>query len=202
MIRINLLPYRPARRLRRLYTTLTTWAGIFLFGLLLLWGIDWWWLEEIQALQTRKKHNEQAIAALNEQLGEVKEINERKALALTRLEMIQRLSREQELTIRLLDAVARAIPEQAWLTRLESQKNQLLLTGMATSNAVVADFMRQLSASPHFRSVELLKVAKVEKKGQSESKELLNSFLLELQFAPLKGAENASPAPPTVTSGK
>jgi type IV pilus assembly protein PilN len=202
MIRINLLPYRPARRLRRLYAILITWGGMFGLGLLLLWGIDWWWLEELQELQARKTHNEQTIAALNEQLGEIKEINERKALAMTRLEMIQRLSQEQGLTIRLLDSIARAIPEQAWLTRLESQKNQLLLSGMATSNAVVADFMRQLSASPHFRSVELLKVAKVEKKAHHESKELLNSFLLELQFAPLKGAERAASTSPTVTTGK
>ncbi|MBF0185620.1 MAG: PilN domain-containing protein [Magnetococcales bacterium] len=195
MIRINLLPYRPQQRLRRLHAILWRWGGLLLGSVLLAGGVDWWLQEERLALQQQQRQQEQTIAALNEQLGEIKEINERKALAVTRLAMIRRLSREQESTIRLLDAIARSIPEQAWLTRLERRQNRLLLSGMATSKSVVADFMRQLSQLPELKAVELVKVAQQEKKEPNNNKELLNSFAMELQFAA------AEPEPSLATAG-
>ncbi|MEO5363550.1 MAG: PilN domain-containing protein [Magnetococcus sp. DMHC-8] len=196
MIRINLLPYRSAQRVRKLNAILIAWAATFALGLLLVFGVDLLILDELDTLTTTQRNNDQTIQELNEQLGEIKDINDRKALALTRLEIINRLSNEQTITIHMLDELTRTIPEQVWLTRLETQKNVLLLTGLATSNAVVADFMRLLTTSPYFADIELSKVIQQEQKDQKEHKDKLKSFALNLKFAmPKPSTPAATPTP-------
>ncbi|MBF0400854.1 MAG: PilN domain-containing protein [Magnetococcales bacterium] len=188
MIRINLLPYRPAQRQRKLNTILTAWGVSALLSLLLLFGVDLFVLDTIQTLTNSKNNNSKTIQDLNEKLGEIKDINDRKALALTRLEIINRLSHEQSITIHVLDELTRAIPEQVWLTRMETQINQLMLNGLATSSAVVADFMRQLAASPYFSNVELSKIVQQE----VQHGEKIQSFTMELKFAMPKPVTAAS----------
>ncbi len=200
MIRINLLPYRLAQRHRNLNTILIAWATTFVIGLILLFGIDLLVLDTIETLTDTQKKQAQTIQELNEKLGEVKDINDRKALALTRLEIINRLSNEQTVPIHLLDELTKTIPEQVWLTKIETQKNVLTLNGLATSSAVVADFMRQLALSPFFADVELSKVAQQELKEQKEKekkdKDKIKSFALSLTFAmPKKSIPAATPSP-------
>ena len=192
MIRINLLPYRPAQRLRTLNRILLTWATTVVLGLLLLFGVDLLILDEIETLTSQKNRNDRIIGELNEKLGEIKEINDRKALALTRLDIINRLSNEQTVSIHVLDELTHTIPDQVWLTKLEIQKNLLTLTGLSSSSAVVADFMRQLSRSPYFANIELSKVAQQEQKEQKERKNAIQSFSLSLQFALPKPATPAA----------
>ncbi|MBF0462069.1 MAG: PilN domain-containing protein [Magnetococcales bacterium] len=201
MIRINLLPYRPAQRLRTLNRILLTWAATVVLGLLLLFGADLLILDEIQTLTSQKNRNDQTIAELNEKLGEIKEINDRKALALTRLDIINRLSNEQTISIHVLDELTHTIPDQVWLTRMEIQKNLLTLTGLSSSSAVVADFMRQLSRSPYFANIELSKVAQQEQKEQKERKNAIQSFSLSLQFA-LPKPSTPAPAPAPAANGQ
>ncbi|MEO5348334.1 MAG: PilN domain-containing protein [Magnetococcus sp. YQC-3] len=196
MIRINLLPYRPAQRQRRLNTILITWAAMFVVGLLLLFGVDLLILDEIQSLFTTQENNRKMIEALNEQLGEIKDINDRKALAQARLEKIRQLSNEQTITIHLLDELTRLIPEQVWLTKMETQKDLLILTGLSTSIAIVADFMRQLETSPYFANIVLSKVAHQEEKERKEQKSKIKSFSLSLKFAMPKPATPPSVPPP------
>ena len=63
---------------------------------------------------------------------------------------------------------------------------------MATSSAVVADFMRQLGGSPYFAHVELSKVAQQEQKEQRERQTAMQSFSLNLLFAMPKPAPTAA----------
>jgi type IV pilus assembly protein PilN len=196
MIRINLLPYRPAQRQRKLNTILITWAAMFVVGLLLLFGVDLLILDEIQTLFITQENNRKTIEALNEQLGEIKEINDRKALAQARLEKIRQLSNEQTITIHLLDELTRLIPEQVWLTKMETQKDLLILTGLSTSIALVADFMRQLETSPYFANIVLSKVAHQEEKERKEQKSKIKSFSLSLKFAMPKPATPSAASPP------
>ncbi|MEO5341509.1 MAG: PilN domain-containing protein [Magnetococcus sp. MYC-9] len=193
MIRINLLPYRAAQRLRTLHRILMVWAATVVVGALLLLGIDLLILDEIQSRTATRNSNRQTLQELDNKLGEIKDINDRKALALTRLEIINRLSIEQSTTIHMLDELSKAIPEQVWLSKLETQKNLLSLNGLATSNAVVADFMRLLALSPYFAEIELAKVA------QQEPKSTLQSFSLSLKFGIPK---QSTPTAPSAAGGQ
>lgn len=193
MIRINLLPYRPAQRQRLLKRILIAWGVSAFLSILLLIGVDQFLLNTIQSLTDTKAGHQQTIELLDKQLGEIKDINDRKELALTRLEIINRLSREQSITIHVLDELTKAIPEQVWLTRMETQKNLLLLKGLATSSAVVADFMRQLGGSAYFSHVELSKI--VQKEIQKGEK--IQEFAMELKFSMPETVTSAANAVPT-----
>ncbi|MBF0160813.1 MAG: PilN domain-containing protein [Magnetococcales bacterium] len=192
MIRINLLPYRPAQRLRALKRILFTWLGTVVAGCVLLFGVDQLILGEIQQQTATKASNSNMIAALDEQLGEVKEINDRKALAEARLKLIHQLSQEQSITIRVLAELTTTIPDQVWLTKIETKRNQMTLTGSATSSAVVADFMRKLAKSPYLSDIELSSIELSRSPASKTIQGKAHNFSLHLKFS--------TPKPSTATA--
>jgi Tfp pilus assembly protein PilN len=55
-----------------------------------------------------------------------------------------------------MDEVARSVPENLWLTKVEEQAGtRFAVEGVTFSNFIVARFMQQLDAAPHWSDVEL-----------------------------------------------
>ena len=179
MICINLLPYREAQRLRKLRLLFIAWSVTLVVGICLLFVVDFAFLEEIISLKNQQDSNKKIIQDLDEKLGEIKDLNKRKALVLARLERINRLSLERTIPVHIFDELTKTIPEHAWLTSFRSQADRLHLKGLAMSSAVVADFMRQLNGSPYFSDIELSMVLqKPDQKGGT-----IKSFSLDLVFS-------------------
>lgn len=210
MIQINLLPYRPAQRQRKLQTLLVIWGCTAFVGLLFLIAVDSTILDEIHLLQTVQNRHKQTIEGLDAKLGEIKDINTRRTLVLARLAVIHRLSNERTLPVHIFEELIQSIPDQAWLTNITSQQERLNVRGLAMSSAIVAEFMRQLGRSAYFSNVELSQVVQqIVKKGGK-----IQSFALNLHFAIPKtgdgdilstdvpGPLNSTVAPPQDSSPK
>ncbi len=191
---VNLLPYRPARRLKKAYLILASWGGtaILTAGILLLVHLQFTsLLDERNALE---KQNEQTIAELDKQLGEVKNIRDIKLIIETKLKIIQELKQARNLPVRLIDTIIHALPEKAWLKDITTQGQTLKLKGMAQSNAVVAMFMNNLSASPLISGVKLDQVA------LNTGTSAIKAFSLEAQFGPKSDTPPGTNAAPNTTA--
>jgi len=68
---------------------------------------------------------------------------------------IDSLKQNQEGPVRLLDELNRRLPEQIWLTRLQTAGNLITLRGFSLSQTSIGDFMGSLGASPYFNTVKL-----------------------------------------------
>lgn len=165
MIRINLLPYRPARRMAMLQAIAIVWVGVALLGALLAFGVDQYMLGIIDELNQTKVKNEAVIADLDKRLGEVKDLEAKIAAVEKRLHTIAMLRKGRELSVRLMEQITRQIPEKAWLTALSTKDGKLVVSGKAESSADVAQFMNQLKTSPFIASVELTQVSQAVEKG-------------------------------------
>jgi type IV pilus assembly protein PilN len=156
MIKINLLPKERRGRaisVGRPIVYVVAGCVVALAGM----AGGWWWLEgQVQQLQQDVR---QKRAELERYANEIKKVEhflgERKRLQ-ERLQVVAKLSAEQEGPVRLLDQVSRTLPDEVWLTGMTKSRDKLMLQGYAFSNFGIANFMTALgNVQPPLRNVEL-----------------------------------------------
>ncbi len=94
--------------------------------------------------------------ALAPQIERVNRLAQERAELDLRLGIINKLERGRTLSVRLMDELARTLPDHVWLTSaIQDAGSALTLEGTAASNLVVSDLMSHLDRSPMFADVEL-----------------------------------------------
>lgn len=192
MIKINLLP-APPRRVIPITLPALPWLGIlfaFLFVVVLGGlGRDWYMKgQEATQLAAEKSQIETQLKALEAVIAKGRAFRQ-KALDLEkRLAAIELVSQNKARPVRLLDALADAIPGGLWLVSLDEKPdkdkgNLLRMTGAASSYTAVADFMSNLRRSGKFKDVDLL----VSRQDLTKTPPLV-SFEVICTFAPLDSA--------------
>jgi pilus assembly protein HofN len=144
---VNFLPWREARRRQRLRVVL-----LYAVGFLLI-------LLTIAQVNRAERHAVEALAAVRaaaeNQLWSA--LRQRESMMLERQQQGQRLRLRQqrraltEAWQSRLWAIAAQLPEQAWLTRLEYQRDTLMLSGLALNLKAVAGLEKALSAVAGFK---------------------------------------------------
>ncbi len=155
MIRINLLPVRAAQRKEKLRSQLSI---LFLCLLLALIGCAAAYFK--QESETKELNEEIAQVearnnALKKQIGEVRDIEKRKAELAKKLDILQSLKEGKTGPVRLLDELSRALPDKLWLTSFSESSGNIQIAGYGISQNVVAEFMRNLGSSPYYANIEL-----------------------------------------------
>jgi type IV pilus assembly protein PilN len=90
------------------------------------------------------------------QIARVNQLARERAELDLRLGIITRLQAGRTQSVRLMDELARCIPEHMWLTQVtQDGTTSLNLEGTAFSNLVVSDLMSRMERSPLFADVEL-----------------------------------------------
>ena len=94
--------------------------------------------------------------ALAPQIERVNRLAQEKAELDLRLGVISKLEQGRTQGVRLMDELARCVPDHLWLgDAVQDSPTSLKLEGMTYSNLVVSDFMSRLERSPLFANVNL-----------------------------------------------
>jgi Tfp pilus assembly protein PilN len=94
--------------------------------------------------------------ALAPQIERVNRLAQERAELDLRLGVISKLEQGRTRTVRLMDELARCLPDHLWLTGASQESPaSVSLEGMTFSNLVVSDFMSSLERSPMFADVQL-----------------------------------------------
>ncbi|PTL78541.1 PilN domain-containing protein [Vitiosangium sp. GDMCC 1.1324] len=145
MIRINLLPVRKkvqremGRQILAFFAFVLVGAGVGNF----FWYSDRDGVVQRQAaaLDTTRRR----IADLEKTIGEVNNINIRKAEVDKKLAVLDGLRKGRSGPVRMLDALATSLPKKAWLKAFNEERGSVKLTGSAVSHDDVAELMRNLN---------------------------------------------------------
>jgi type IV pilus assembly protein PilN len=156
MIRINLLPFRAARKKENIRRQVTIFLLSMVFAVLVMayYGIQLnsklnRLKDEEQRLQGELKTYQATIRKINELEKKIKEIK-------AKLAVIKELEKNKTGPVHLLDEIAMAVPkEKLWLTSLKESGGSLKLKGTAMDNETVALFMTNLEKSDYIGMVEL-----------------------------------------------
>ncbi|MEX0803942.1 MAG: PilN domain-containing protein [Candidatus Binatia bacterium] len=164
MIRINLLPVREinAESSRRRELTV---AGVSLAAtVLLLLGAYLYQSSQLSKLTNELAAMRKDIEVLNGKIKEVGNLENKIKEFRSKHKVIEDLSNQKIGPVRVMDSLAAAIPSTLWLTELKQSGGNLLINGLATDNQSVAEFVRSLSRSAHFKNVELIESTQTDEK--------------------------------------
>ena len=146
MIRINLLPIRKKVQQEAGRQILALFAVVLLGA---AGGNIYWYLDQdsvVEGLNAGISATNARISELDKTIGEVKNINTRKAEVEKKLAVLDELRRGRSGPVRMLDALSSSIPKKAWISNFNEERGGVKLTGSAVSHDDVAELMRNLQA--------------------------------------------------------
>jgi len=156
MIRINLLPFRAARKRENIRRQITIYA---LVVLLTISVITYYSIQLTSRLGELKDEEARVAAELktyDTTLKKIRALEKQLTEINTKLKVIKRLEDGKTGPVLLLEQIANAVPEnKLWLKQLSESKGSLTLTGTAMDNETVALFMNNLENSEHITTVDL-----------------------------------------------
>lgn len=170
MIRINLLPWREARRKAhnvQFFILMGMVAGLAASIVLLVHG---YYATRISTQTERNKFLKDENTKLDKEIEEIKKLKEEIQALLSRKQVIETLQADRAQTVYLLEQLVRQTPDGVYLKSIKQTGPKVNLIGYAQSNARVSTLMRNLEASPYLENPELveIKVASVNNKRLSE----------------------------------
>ena len=161
MAKINLLPWRAERRERRKREFFTHLVIAFVAAvvLVLLWGF--WVSLRIGNQNDRNDYLKGQIAQLDAKITEIQNLQKVKDHLLARKRIVEKLQSSRSQMVHLFDQIVETAPAGVRLTGLTQQGDKLTLDGVAQSNATVAQYMRNIEASPWMGPATLVKTENV-----------------------------------------
>ena len=147
MAKINLLPWRAARRKQRQQEFLTLLGIAAVAAIVLSLLIVVYYNNQIDGQNARNAYLTTQIEEVDKQIDEIKQLDKKKEGLLRRKKVIEDLQSNRSQNVHLFDELVRTIPDGVRLASLSQNGDQLSLEGFAQSNARVSTYMRNLQAS-------------------------------------------------------
>ena len=147
MAHLNLLPWRAELRKQQQqdFIAATVLGIVLTLVLMLLLHLN---ISARVEYQTERNHYlETEIASLEKKIKEIQDLEVKKKRLLSKMEVIQELQASRPEIVHLFDELGRTIPEGLYLTDLSQVDKNLVVNGVAQSNARVSAYMRNLESS-------------------------------------------------------
>ena len=192
MILINLLPHREAAQKKRREDFQATMLASFLAGLLIA-GLVYWWIQiMIDQQQARNSFLKSEISVLENQIKEVKNIEQEIAALRARQKAVEDLQADRNLPVHLLGELAKHLPDGVYITALKQTNQQIAIQGVAQSNERVSELLRNLANNtPWLSKPELVEIVAAKVALTKNDQRRVNSF--NLRFT-LKRSADTKPA--------
>ena len=182
MIRINLLPFRAARKKENIRRQVSIFLLSLAFMLIVLFYYNWSLGSKIDGLSAKINQTKTELKKYNKINKEIATIKKKLSNLKKKMAVMDTLEANRFEPTRLLDVMTQVIvPRRMWFTSLQSKGKTVKINGIALDNKTVADFMVRLENSGLFREVDLktLKQRKVRKSN-------LKSFQINCKKRPQK----------------
>ncbi len=147
MSTINLLPWREWRRQQRRQQFLKSLGMVAVLAALSILMWDLLVNHLIDRQQDRNDYLRKHIALLDQEVSEIRELQQRRNQLIERMEIIQTLQGNRPVVVRLFDQLVRTLPDGVFYTALRTTGSVVELEGVAESNNHVSRLMRRLDAS-------------------------------------------------------
>ncbi len=131
------------------------------------------------------------IAILDKQIAEIAQLKDKTQNLLARKDVVESLQSDRSTSVRVLDQLARRLPDGLYLKSLKQVGDTFQISGYAQSSARVSTFMRALDESPQFLNPTLVEV-----KAANVGNMRLNEFDLKVAL------ERAAAKPGSAKAGQ
>ena len=159
MIKINLIPFRAARRKENIRRQISVFLLSLLFISVVLVYYNTTLGSKISELESNIASTKKQLTATQKKARQVDQIKKKLNLLQRKTRVIRNLELNRKEPVKMLDAMTQLIvPERMWITSFKNQGRRINLNGIALDNQTVADFMTRMERSKLFSSINLKKV--------------------------------------------
>jgi type IV pilus assembly protein PilN len=147
MMRVNLLPHRQIKRAerQRQFGLMALLAAVAASAIVFA---GWTYLgAKKQSQMERNARIEQAIAKLDLEIRDIKDLKDQINNVLERKQVVENLQTNRSQSVVVLDELTRQLPEGLYLKSIKQTGNIITLEGVADTNARVATLVRNLGVS-------------------------------------------------------
>jgi type IV pilus assembly protein PilN len=156
MIRINLLPFRAARKRENIRRQISVYIGIVILTLAVIGFLS---IQKINQVSNKKAEEEslkKEIVSYQRELNEIKALEKKIKEVNIKLDVIKELEKGKTGPVLLLADVADSVPKgKLWLKSYSEKKGALSLSGTAMDNETIALFMSNLEKTEQITNVDL-----------------------------------------------
>ncbi len=177
MIRINLLPWREARRKAhnlQFFILMGMVAGLAASIVLLVHG---YYATRISTQTERNRFLKSENTKLDKEIEEIKKLKEEIQALLSRKQVIETLQGDRAQTVYLLEQLVRQTPDGVYLKSIIQTGAKVNLAGYAQSNARVSTLMRNLEASNFLENPVLVEI-----KATNVNNRRLSEFVMNISI--------------------
>ena len=163
LIQLNMLPYREEqdKQKKAQFTRLMVFSGLVGVGLLVLTYVSLSGM--ILNQESRNQQLTDGIAQLDIQIKDVETLEAEKRDFLARKAKVEELENKRFEAARMIDSLNTVAPEGVYLTGIKAKDvSTYTLSGKATSDSKIADFMRVIPSTNVFGQPSLDSINKVE----------------------------------------
>jgi len=157
MIRINLLPFRAARKKENIRRQISIFSlSVFLLAIALFYynSVLANQVFELEESVNSTRNELKKYQAINKEIAQLKK---RLQILQQKTQVIEELDASREDAVRLLDKMTEVIvPGRMWLSNFNATGSSVKISGTAMDNKTVADFMTNLQKVEQFKNVNLV----------------------------------------------
>jgi type IV pilus assembly protein PilN len=156
MIRINLLPFRAARKKENIRRQASIFMLSLAFILIIFFYYNFSLSNKIDGLNANIKHTKAELAKYTKINNEIAQIKKKLDNLKKKMAVMKTLEANRFEPTQLLDIMTQVVvPKRMWFTHLESKGGKVKINGIALDNKTVADFMVRLEDCGLFKEVDL-----------------------------------------------
>ena len=172
LIKINLLPYREEIKQRKRQQFKILMLSSLLIGI----GLSAIAYLAINDQESRNAFLEAEIIKLDNDLGEIKKLQQEKENFLAKKQKVEELQEKRSQAAYIIDSLNVVIPDNTYITSLDAENpTSYKITGRAISDNKIAMFMRSLPSTGIFTQPELLEIKKIDNYQEFNIKSMIGS---------------------------
>jgi type IV pilus assembly protein PilN len=196
VIRINLLPWREARRKAARQHLGVLGGMVAVLGLLIVGAVHLTIAGYIAVQSDRNEFLKRENVRLDKEIEEIKKLKNEIAALLARKQIIERLQADRAQAVYLLQELVQQVPDGVYLKTIRQTGLKINMVGYAQSNARVSTLMRNFAASPYLENPDLVEIKAVNVSNKRVSEFNMNVSLKQLQTDAGKSGKAAPKAAP------
>jgi type IV pilus assembly protein PilN len=193
VIRINLLPWREARRKAARQHLGVLGGMVAVLGLLIVGAVHLTIAGYIAVQSDRNEFLKRENVRLDKEIEEIKKLKSEIAALLARKQIIERLQTDRAQAVYLLQELVQQVPDGVYLKTIRQTGLKINMVGYAQSNARVSTLMRNFAASPYLENPDLVEIRAVSVSNKRVSEFNMNVSLKRLQTEDAGKAGKAAP---------
>lgn len=198
MIRINLLPFRAARKKENVRRQVSIFLLSFILIIIAVFYYNNWLSNRIKKLEARNQETTKQIAKYDKINKEIAQIKNTLNNLKKKIQVIETLDSGRKNAVNLLESLTEmVIEERMWFTSLNVNGNNVSISGVALDERTIADFMKRLETKGGYANVTLKSLQRKEIKGKSLK---LKGFSMSMKMPVFKSATEKNKAGKTKKS--